>query len=609
MNCHQHIYNIAEICYQQGLQHVVLSPGSRCAPLVLAFARHEHLYVRTVSDERSAAFVALGLAQQTKKATVLVCTSGTASYNYGPAVAEAYFQGIPLLILTADRPPEWVGQQDGQTIFQSNLYGAHVKASYALLADNSEHAQWHCERTINTAIIETSKPLTGPVHVNIPLREPLYPSGSSAVVEYKQDIQIISAPNTHKILTAEEVSTLQHDWHHYPKKLIICGQLNRSMRLLKYLEKLFGQEQVPIVADVTSNLHELPFIIKHHDLFMAVKQAEHLKGLQPDLVISIGSNILSKSIKLFLRKYQAKAHWHIEDAPVFPDVFQHISKHYEVTPAYFFKVLLAPQKHTKVQKKEPSSASIDFESPINQDLASFNAQILHNYTLQWKSAKKHVKEVNQSFFPQPSFSDLEACYEVLNVLPEKSILQIGNSMPVRYVNFLGLNDNHKHVEVFANRGTSGIDGSMSTAVGAANASANRLVVLILGDMSFVYDQNGLWNNDLPSNLRIIVLNNQGGNIFRMIKGPNQLPELETYFETENKASCASIAAQHQCEFFQAHNNAELQLQLPQFIAWDQQAKSPKILEVVTDKMLNKIVLDDYKLQIKRKLGVDLQTIE
>ena len=172
----QPIWNIAHICYKHGIENVIISPGSRSAPLTLAFARHENLNCKVVADERSAAFVALGIAQQTGKPVVLICTSGSAAYNYAPAIAEAYFQQIPLLVLTADRPPEWIDQLDGQTIRQNNIYGKHVKESYTLPVDLShKDAIWHVGRIVSEAINLSKTYPFAPVHINAPFREPFYP--------------------------------------------------------------------------------------------------------------------------------------------------------------------------------------------------------------------------------------------------------------------------------------------------------------------------------------------------------------------------------------------------------------------------------------------------
>ena len=184
----QSILNIAEICSQKNISDIIISPGSRSAPLTLAFLRHPKLTCRTIVDERSAAFIALGLAQQTERPVGLVCTSGTAGLNYGPAVAEAYYQQIPLLVFTADRPPEWIDQNDGQTIHQGEMYGKHCCGYFELPVDDTHpDAKWHSERIISEAINKSLWPIPGPVHVNVPLREPLYPKSD---FEYQNDPKI-----------------------------------------------------------------------------------------------------------------------------------------------------------------------------------------------------------------------------------------------------------------------------------------------------------------------------------------------------------------------------------------------------------------------------------
>ena len=187
----QPVVNIAEICARKGVENVVLSPGSRCAPLTIAFARHPKLTVRTVSDERAAAFIALGMAQTTGKPTVLICTSGTAALNYAPAVAEAFFLQVPLLVLTADRPPEWIDQLDGQTIRQQQVYGQHIKRSFDFpVALENPDAVWHTERMVSEALNEAVAYPAGPVHINVPLREPFYPADGENL-QYGTEVKVI----------------------------------------------------------------------------------------------------------------------------------------------------------------------------------------------------------------------------------------------------------------------------------------------------------------------------------------------------------------------------------------------------------------------------------
>src|SRR5688572_25087569 len=211
----QPIYDIAELCSRKGLTHAVLCPGSRCAPLTLAFARHPGITTRTFSDERSAGFVALGIAQQKKAPVVLLCTSGSAVYNFAPAVAEAWFNETPLIVFTADRPAEWIAQHDGQTIHQSEIFGKHVKKSFQLPQDY-QHAdsQWSINRIVNEAINLSYQEPKGPVHINAPFREPLYPA-KDANVEFSSAIRVMDEYSSTFSLSEEQKKTIELEWRNY----------------------------------------------------------------------------------------------------------------------------------------------------------------------------------------------------------------------------------------------------------------------------------------------------------------------------------------------------------------------------------------------------------
>lgn len=216
----QPVYDIAEICAKKGITHAVISPGSRSAALTLAFVRHPSIKTFIIPDERSAGFIALGMAQQLRKPVVTICTSGTAVYNLGPAIAEAFFQQVPLVVLTADRPPEWVAQQDGQTIFQRNIFGAHVKQSYELPVSRQHPDEaWHVNRIINEAVNLSLDLPPGPVHINAPFREPFYPASSGEIIRYSSDVRTIceSKPDFYlgkgKSRTSKAACRMQKDSH------------------------------------------------------------------------------------------------------------------------------------------------------------------------------------------------------------------------------------------------------------------------------------------------------------------------------------------------------------------------------------------------------------
>ena len=232
----QPVYDIAEICVRHGIQQVVLCPGSRCAPLTLAFARHPKITTRTFSDERSAAFIGMGIAQQTNSPVVLVCTSGSASLNFAPAVAEAFFQQIPLLIFTADRPVEWVDQFDGQTIHQQGIYGTHVKKSFDLPpVDDHPDTAWHINRIVNEAILLSNQFPCGPVHINAPFREPLYPAKGEEIT-YSKDPRIIERQSFSHAIQEVELIELKKRLHSFKKVMVVAGQHDFDEGLFKSLE-------------------------------------------------------------------------------------------------------------------------------------------------------------------------------------------------------------------------------------------------------------------------------------------------------------------------------------------------------------------------------------
>ncbi len=557
----QPVVNIAEICAQKGIENVVLSPGSRCAPLTIAFARHPKLNVRTVSDERAAAFIGLGMALTTGKPTVLICTSGTAALNYAPAVAEAFFQQIPLLILTADRPPEWIDQLDGQTIRQQNVYGQHIKNSYTFPVDlEHKDAIWHSARIVSEALNEATAFPAGPVHINVPLREPFYPT-SGETIAFDTNVKVIEEEAANYTLAAAQVQKLTQDLQQYKRILVVAGQDKYNPELLQSMAAFAKATGAVIVGDLISNVHELPEAIRHQDAILACPDEEKMCSLQPDLLITFGKSIISKSLKLYLRKYKPQTHWHLQPAGAVADTFQSLKKIIRCTPQYFF-----------------------------EELASANYNLANNsFTNAWHSFEQKVSKFLENYTATAEFSELTAVANLLKQLPQQSNLHLANSMAVRYANILGL-PAESSVHVYANRGTSGIDGSTSTTVGCALTSTN-ITTLLTGDLAFFYDRNGLWHNYLPQNLRIVLLNNHAGGIFRLIDGPKQQPELEEFFETRQELNAENTARDFGLNYTSCTSLEELKQLLPQFMAED---AGPGVLEVFTDSKENAASFAKYK---------------
>ncbi len=568
----QPVNDIAELCAQQGVREVILSPGSRCAPLTLAFARHPQINTRTISDERSAAFIALGMAQQAGQPVVLVCTSGTAAYNYAPAIAEAYFQQLPLLVLTADRPPEWIDQLDGQTIRQQNIYGQHVKKAWQLPADlRHPDAAWHVNRALNEAINLCRQFPAGPVHINIPLREPFYPADGERWY-YSENVRVVEDWAPALGLSNNQWEQLEQEWKGFANKLIVGGQQLYDPILSKQLQQTARVQKIPVVADIISNLHSIESAITLQDSFLSRSNEQELQALQPDLLITFGKSVISKNLKIFLRKFKPKAHWHLQPAGEVADTYQSLNRVIPMEPARFFLEL--------------NNRAIKAEEKIREQKA---------YRQQWLAQQEASSRQADAFFHTANpWGELHAVQACLQQLPASAKLHLANSTAVRYANFIGLKASQQGIEVFANRGTSGIDGSTSTAVGCAIAS-KLPTLLITGDLAFFYDRNALWNNYLPKNLHILLLNNHAGGIFRLIKGPGEQPELEEYFETRQPLGAKATAKEFGLQYFHCHNRETLETVLADFLS---EEGGPKLLEVETDSKTNAEILSSYKQKIQ-----------
>ena len=550
----QPLVDLAEICYAHGIRHVVISPGSRSAALTLAFVRHRGFNIQVVMDERAAAFVALGIAQQTEIPVVLICTSGSAAYNYAPAIAEAFFQQIPLLVLTADRPKEWIHQYDGQTIYQDGIYGKHVRKCFEFPSDyGNKDSLWFINRSVNEAIHISMGEPSGPVHINVPIREPFYPLSGE---------ELVPSPNTRIVRRTKVTATLSSDvWHELlyefegaSKILIVGGQYKNSARLNQALKQISEQLDIPVVGDTISNQKGCKNFITYHDIFLPVVNAQELR---PDLLITYGLSLISKELKLFLRNNPAIHHWHISEDPHLGDSYQTLTRKIEVNPEYFFENVFEKIDYQLfVQNSDPETDS------------SFLARWLHLDHRSEAVLADYLEKLT-------SLNDLTCVDFIILCLDETNRLQLANSMSVRYVNLLG--NRVKESVVSSNRGTSGIDGCVSTAIGAALAYDSP-VFLITGDVAFLYDRNGLLINPLPRNLKIVVINNGGGNIFRMIDGPSKLPELEPYFETKHHFNAGRTAEDSGISYFSATDLSLFKEQLNLFMVCENAA----ILEVMTD---------------------------
>ncbi|MGB0429572.1 MAG: 2-succinyl-5-enolpyruvyl-6-hydroxy-3-cyclohexene-1-carboxylic-acid synthase [Bacteroidia bacterium] len=509
---YQTLANVIEVFHRHGVANVVLSPGSRSAPLALSVLRSQKFDCFEIVDERSAAYFALGLAKSSGRPTMLLCTSGTAVYNYAPAVAEAFFQELPLIVCTADRPPELIAQNDNQAIYQQNIFGQHV-LSFTQMPNSYEiqnERKWAIQKA-NEACILAYGNRQGPVHLNFPFSEPFYPNGNEPF-EPNHEVKAIGKEQGFGQLNNMFLNDVKAVIDQSQKVWIIGGMCidvpNASL-----IEEFAENTAAQLFFDPLCNLH-LSGQLYFFDAWLKNEKVE-----APDFIISFGNHFLSKSLKQFIRENPPAHHLHVSEHDQLADPFSSIN----------FMV----KSHVD-----------DFFAQLNEFSFSPKIQTGFNVFEQQYKAKPIIDP------------ELSAAQKVLQALPNDCVLHLGNSTPVRYLLQFGYLLKNKGITVFANRGTSGIDGSVSTAVGMAQDD-DRPHFLIIGDLSMYYDRNGLWHKYVPQNFKIIVVNNNGGGIFKRINGAKSQFELNEYFVNPQPTNFKALANAHDFEYVFAEENTHL----------------------------------------------------
>ncbi len=537
-----------------GLRHVVICPGSRNAPFVISFNRQSGFQCYSIRDERSAGFFALGLAIETQQPVAILCTSGSATVNFAPAITEAYYQRIPLIVLTTDRPEIWVDQGDGQTIRQQGIYNNFIRKSYVLKGDaENDDEFWYNSRCLSEgfAIATLSDP--GPVHFNIPLHEPLY----NMVEAIDKKIRIFLQKPILSQLPIETEVAMASTLSQSKKVMILVGQYSDRDGLPELLIGMNAHPQIVVLTETLSNMHH-PSFIGAIDRCITGLTDQEIGELMPDILITIGDAIVSKRIKSALRKFKPTEHWNIHPFDSTTDTFQSLTQAVSLSPAVFFQ-------------------------QINHHVASNNS----GYQKKWKDLDERRKNRHRWFVNRCEYSDLYVFNRIFSVLNEGSNLHIANSSAVRYAQLF---DDSYRVRMHCNRGTSGIEGCTSTAMGAAAAFVDKPHILITGDVAFHYDINGLWNDNFEGKLKIIVINNGGGGIFRIIEGPNKVQERRTFIETAMTTNAEKIAEHFQWKYSRVTDAASLGDALDGFLKEDVQKT---ILEICTHPDENPLILEQY----------------
>lgn len=550
--------SITDLCFKKNIKNIVISPGSRNAPLTLGFNLNPYFKTYSIVDERAAAFFALGIAQQIKFPVILVCTSGSALLNYYPAISEAYYSNIPLVILSADRPEKLLNIGDGQTINQKNVFNKNIGYSENLNQNDNyflnlfglrDNNQEKINKALNFSIEKQS-----PVHINIPFSEPLYEITNSLSVDSINKIPRLNNQNVKK------VSSFRNKWQNSIKKIILIGLSSPDLLSEKSIDLLAGDSSLLVLTENTSNVYHPSFCNKIDQLIAPLTNNE-LKEFRPEILITIGGMIISKKIKAILRDNKPNEHWHIGIHEA-NDTFFCLTKHFKTSP----------------------------NNIISKLYENFNDNGSDFYN-KWDLVISKRKEKHKEYLSNLIYCDFKVFDYVLNSIPSKSMLQVSNSSAIRYTQLFDLDSS---INVFCNRGTSGIDGSTSTAVGAASVFKGN-TVFITGDLSFFYDSNALWNNFIPSNFRVILINNKGGGIFKILTKDNNTELFKKFFETKHDLYAKDLCNMYGFEYFTSNNEDTLKNVLNDFY---NESEKPRLLEVITDNDYNQDYLLNYFDYIK-----------
>ena len=538
---------ITQLCLAKGIRNIVISPGSRNAPLTIGFTENKNFINYSIVDERCAAFFALGIAQQLDEPVALVCSSGSALLNYYPAISESFYSDIPLVILSADRPTELINIGDGQTIQQENVFQNHILESANCIEGDAYNL--FNEAIINLAL-NTAISKKGPVHINLPFSEPLYKTIENLTITAKSTPILVAAKKVN-----EDLNPFVKKWNGAKRKLILVGVLKPNSIEKKYLDILAKDESIIVLTETTSNLHDKNFFPAIDQLIASFDKNE-LIDFEPEILLTFGGMVISKKIKALLRDYSPKEHWHIDPKKA-NDTFFYLTHHFKTTVNLFFNEFL-PKIET----------------------------VKSNYQSNYLSVKEYRLKKHKKYISIIPYSDLKIFSAIVNIMPKNMQLQLSNSSTIRYAQFFNFD---KRIDVFCNRGTSGIDGSTSTAIGAAVVSKKE-TLCVTGDLSFLYDSNALWNNYIPSNFKIIVINNGGGGIFRILPGEKNTNNFDTFFETKHQFTALHLCEMYNLEYTMIHRESELNQNLKSFFS---SSDTPKLLEIFTPSEINDQILLEY----------------
>ncbi len=548
----KNIRQLVALLKEHGVQKVVVCPGSRNAPIVQTLAAHPSFTCYPVTDERSAAFFALGLALHGGRPAAVCCTSGSALANMYPAVAEAFYQQVPLVVISADRPAAWLGQKEGQTMPQAGLFGTLVKRAVNLPEIRTDEDEWHCNRLVNEALLELNHHGKGPVHINVPLSEPLF----RFTAETLPPVRVITRYQGLNVYD-RDYNALIDRLNRYGRRMVVAGQMNLIYLFEKKSAKLLYKHFVWLTEHTGNRTVPGP-PVKNFDAVLYALPEKTLEKLAPELVITYGGHVVSARLKQFLRTHPPREHWHVSPDGEVADPFGALTTVIEMDPFEFLEKIA--------------------------------------YLLETRSnAYPQLWEHYARRMPPPAFpySEMAAVGLLLRSLPAPCALHVGNGSAIRHARLFPVPDD---VEVCCNRGMSGNDGSLSTAVGYS-ACSDKLNFVVLGDLSFFYDMNALWNRNYGCNLRILLLNNGEGESFEELPGVEWEERTRRFVAATHATSAKGWAEERGFAYFAVRDAASLEAAMPLFTQ-PAPCPNPMLMEVFTDAAEDVRLLKDYYHRLK-----------
>lgn len=549
-----------------GVKHAVVCPGSRNAPIVHNLNECPNITCHPVTDERSAGFYALGMAQITRHPVAVCVTSGTALLNLLPATAEAYYQHVPLVVISADRPAMWIDQQDGQTLPQLDALGRFVSKVVSLPEPSTDDERWYCNRLVNEALLCCQRHGGSPVHLNVPISEPLFTFNMPALPTERVIKQVAAKTDV------GHCQPLLVDIQSAQCPMIVVGQLSNKEAQRMALQLCELSTDVVVVyeclgmachEDAPRNPDSPTEGLSPQHIDKVLARMQQVEQYQPDVVVYLGGTLVSKRLKVFLRQSPAAKTWIVNERGAIYDTFQNLTGVIEGAPHDVLEVILQYVRGQREKQRQP------FES---------------GFRSRWATLIQQVQTQNERF--HPPYSSWQAVKRFFEAAShgDKYVLHAANSMSVRLVNLFASD------YVFCNRGVNGIDGSLSTAAGCSLVTTQN-VYCVIGDLSFFYDQNALWHS-LGGNFRVLLLNNGGGGIFQSLPGLKESAAHRSFISGQHHTSAWGICQQNNVAYLSAHDEEELENNMNRFV--NDNFDRPVVFEVFTSQEQDEQAMNEYK---------------